>query len=411
MDNSVVNNTTVNNELEYTKELLKELIQIVSKDEQEFQNSAYNFDDSNENKYLLEYNRIVSLYFDKENSDTFLNFKEAKNNILKLFKSEEENLEAEELLKKYEILEINPNVNVRVLKKEFEFLSTLELIYLEKYNKLIKKTINNSVKTRIVGNAGDILSSEEVRQKDIKGPSRQEKLKQEAHSYAIEGFLLGMRRYQPSSGNKLITYTTYWLNQRVIYYIEKSSSLNKPKKTFDGLSSYEFESSNEEEEFLYKKYAHIKYTNYNFVNIGDMATNLNADIGDASYTLDQEKKLLKILRFFCENKDLLLYYEYLLLKYDILFETYLYFTFEKPNEAVKKCFFKDVEHMVTILSQNDHPELVGFNVHKDFNKIEEILYAFFDLEHSDYLSVRRTLKQKFLNILTKVFALDFKNFD
>jgi len=364
--------------------------------EDEFQDFAFTFDDSNDSETLIEYNTILNKYFDLTDSDSLLDFKKTKSNLIKEF--EDNTSETYERL-----TSLQPELNVRHIKKEFEYVALIEMVFIEKYKKLIKKSINKTINNRVIGNAGDILGTVDNTAMGSKGPTRQEKLKEEALSYAIEGFLLGMRRYQPSSGTKLITYVTYWINQRIVTYVERASSLNKGKKTFDGLADYDMD--NQESETGYKKYDNIKYTNYSFVNIGDMSTSLSVDNDYVIDSADDKAKLLKILRFFCENKDLLLYYEYLILKYDILYETYLYFAVFSPVEEVQKCFFEDVQKIIDKLSPQ-YPELEGFEPHENYNKLPELLELFFNLEHSDYLSIRRTLKQKFVNILTKVFSHD-----
>jgi len=364
--------------------------------EDEFQDFAFTFDDSNDSEILKEYHMILNKYFDTSNSDSLLDFKRTKSNVIKLF--EDTNTDTHK-----ELIAKHPELTTRHIKKEFEYIALIEMVFIEKYKKLIKKSINTTINNRVIGNAGDILGIADINLSS-KGPTRQEKLKDEALSYAIEGFLLGMRRYQPSSGTKLITYVTYWINQRIVMYVERASSLNKGKKTFDGLNNYDMDNI-ESDDFSYKKFDNIKYTNYSFVNIGDMSTSLSIDNEHIIDSADDKTKLLKILRFFCENKDLLLYYEYLILKYDILYESYLYFAIFNPIEAIEKCFFEDVRKIVSKLSVS-YPELKDFEPHENYNKLPELLELFFDLEHSDYLSIRRTLKQKFVNILTKVFSHD-----
>ena len=88
-----------------------------------------------------------------------------------------------------------------------------------------------------------------------------------------------------------------------------------------------------------------------------------------------------------------------------MYETYIYFTLIDPNEQIKECFYKDVNKIIDKLSV-DFPELKDFKPHENVNKLPDLLETFFNLEHSEYLAVRRTLKQKFVNILTKVFSFD-----
>jgi|SaaInlV_100m_DNA_6_1039743.scaffolds.fasta_scaffold03043_2 hypothetical protein len=361
--------------------------------EEDFQNFAFKFNGNNNNEDLFNYNDILKRYFDITDSNSLIAFRETKKNFLDNFKEGVSE-------KVVQIKGDFPEITQLQIRKEFEYISLIEMVFIEKYKKLINKTINNTINGRVVGNAGDILGKDEGGIHTKKGPNRQEKLKGEAQSYAIEGFLLGMRRYQPSAGTKLITYVTYWVNQRIVMYVERSSSLNKAKKSFNGLDEYTMEDN-----VNYKVYDNIKYTNYNFVNIGDMAGSISQESTDIIDTVDERKKLIKILRFFCENKDLLLYYEYLILKYDILYETYIYFTLIDPNEQIKECFYKDVNKIIDKLSV-DFPELKDFKPHENVNKLPDLLETFFNLEHSEYLAVRRTLKQKFVNILTKVFSFD-----
>jgi len=228
-------------------------------------------------------------------------------------------------------------------------------------------------------------------------------VKREALSYAMEGFLIGMRRYDISMGNQLSTYMTWWLEQRVIYYIEKDSTLNKATKIIDNLKHYSFEDA-EDEDFKFHKFDNIKYSNYNFQDIDDMSNSIT-ESEDNFFNDVKTEVVYDILIFFCKYKDIFMYHEYLLIKYDLLLENFIYFIDINPKQEIIDCFYKDINIFIRKLQkQEGYENLEEFTKITEFYKISELLETYFNVEHSDFLSIKRSLKQKFINMLNKIFT-------
>jgi hypothetical protein len=228
-------------------------------------------------------------------------------------------------------------------------------------------------------------------------------VKREALSYAMEGFLIGMRRYDISMGNQLSTYMTWWLEQRVIYYIEKDSTLNKATKIIDNLKNYSFEDA-EEDDFKFHKFDNIKYSNFNFQDIDDLS-NVIVEQEAVFFNNTQLELTYDILIFFCKYKDIFMYHEYLLIKYDLLLENFIHFIDINPKEEIIECFYKDINIFVKKLQkEEDYKDLKEFTKVTEFYKISELLESYFNVQHSDFLSIKRSLKQKFMNMLNKIFT-------
>jgi len=223
--------------------------------------------------------------------------------------------------------------DLRRFKTEMELLGLIEYVYMMKYDKLIKKLIYQTVKNRFFYSNNGYNPMNE--------PGFYESMRNEASSFAIEGFLIGIRRYTPNSKTKLITYVTWWIQQRIVYFIEKYSTINKGHKVIINDEDMVEENRNNNGDIVFNKYANVSFENYNFVKTDDV--DKPNDLEKLSSFEDgynrHNGKIYDIIRFFCENKDLFLYFEYLIIKYDILLEEYIYFIETVKDEKVKDCFF------------------------------------------------------------------------
>lgn len=294
-----------------------------------------------------------------------------------------------------------------VMELELEYILLAEYIYINKFDKLIKKIIHKNTQNRYISSsvAGTISSSNT--EKNLSSKHNKDDLlnlvKKEALSYAMEGFLIGMRRYDISMGNQLSTYMTWWLEQRVIYYIEKDSSLNKATKIIDNLKNYSFEDA-EDEDFRFHKFDNIKYSNFNFQDIDDMSNSI-IETEEVFFNYTQQDLVYDILVFFCKYKDIFMYHEYLLIKYDLLLENFIHFIDINPKQEIIDCFYEDINIFIKKLQkQEEYKDLKEFTKVTEFYKVAELLETYFNVEHSDFLSIKRSLKQKFINMLNKVFT-------
>jgi len=239
----------------------------------------------------------------------------------------------------------------------------------------------------------------------MQDPNLFERLKNEAVSYATEGFLIGIRKYSTNSKTKLITYVTWWIKQRIVYYIENFSSINKGKKTIYDEENFEIERDEETGKIKFSKYANIKFENYNFVKSDDIGKyeelekmQMNGDIFSR-----HDGKIYDILTFFCRHNDIFLPFEYLLIKYDILLEEYIYYIDIAKDEEIKTCFYKQIIKVNELLKSKGYPDIMEFGGIKEYYKLPETLMLYFNVEKKEYLTIKRILKQKLINILKNVF--------
>ena len=333
-------------------------------------------DDNYTSELLKYYSTIMLKYFDQENSNELISFKETKEEVGSKIKDPKKKM---------------------VFKREMELLSLIEYIYMTKYDKLIKKLIYKTTKTRFFHTTGGY--------NPLNDPAFYENLKNEAVSFATEGFLIGIRRYHPKSQTKLITYVTWWIQQRIVYFIEKYSTINKGHKVIindEDMIEKEYDHNGE---LKFNKYANIKFENYNFIKTEDVERPDDLEkLTSMEEGYDRHGgKIYDIVQFFCQNNDLFLYFEYLIIKYDILLEEYIYFIDNVKDEQIKECFYKQINEVVDTLKRRGYKELEDFQGVDTYHKLPETLILFFNLDKSEYLSVKRVLKQKLVNILKNVF--------
>lgn len=360
-------------ETDKTKEYIKELQDVVL--DENIDKLVLKYDDSHNSKILNYYFSIIHKYFDSSNSEELIAFSEKKKEVA-------ENIPKEE---RYEF------------KKNMEFAQLVEFIYMKKYDRHIKKIIYNETKKKFF--------SGNTNYNPLQEPTFADNIRREAESYAIEGFLIGIRKYEPSSKNKLITYVTWWINQRVNFYIEKHSTINKGHKKIIKDEDMVEGFVKDDGELEFKKYANIQFENYKFVKTDDLEENNNVSqlsMKDEGYNR-HDGKIYDILKFFCSHKDLFLDFEYLIIKYDILLEEYVYFIDDMKDKEIEKCFYSEINHVIEILRNKGYQELEPFEKIKRYHKLPEALMLFVNLEKSEYLSVKRILKQKLTNILKNVF--------
>lgn len=441
--------------LQYIDEL-KEL-----RDDPEFKEKVFNLDGSPNSPYLQLYSKVIKKYFDTKNTEEIKDFNSIKvvsqnrvkeKNITdrqfsklkikykELFDNHEDKFLLDTLLfKKYtcreyvdileklkdltvdyseeekenifKILKYHNNlskIEKEIILLELEYILLTEFIYINKFDKLIKKIIHKNTQNRYISSSvsGTISSSssEKLQTSKYNKDDLLNLVKREALSYAMEGFLIGMRRYDISMGNQLSTYMTWWLEQRVIYYIEKDSTLNKATKIIDNLKHYSFEDT-EVDDFKFHKFDNIKYSNFNFQDIDDM-TNSIVENADSFFDNAQHDLVQDILVFFCKYKDdIFMYHEYLLIKYDLLLENFIYFIDINPKQEIIDCFYKDINIFIKKLKKEEGYENISeFSKVTEFYKISELLESYFNVEHSEFLSIKRSLKQKFVNMLNKIFT-------
>lgn len=382
---------------EYAKNLIKE--KNISNKEYEKLEEKYNkIFEEHEDKFLLD-----TIIFKKYNCREYFDITEKLNDLIVDYTEEEK-----ELI--YKILKYNNNkskIEKEIIELELEYILLTEYIYINKFDKLIKKIIHKNTQNRYISSSvsGTISSSntEKNNQSKYNKDDLLNLVKREALSYAMEGFLIGMRRYDISMGNQLSTYMTWWLEQRVIYYIEKDSTLNKATKIIDNLKHYSFEDA-ENEDFRFHKFDNIKYSNYNFQDIDDMSNSIT-ESEDNFFNDVKTEVVYDILIFFCKYKDIFMYHEYLLIKYDLLLENFIYFIDINPKQEIIDCFYKDINIFIRKLQkQEGYENLEEFTKVTEFYKISELLETYFNVEHSDFLSIKRSLKQKFINMLNKIFT-------
>jgi hypothetical protein len=382
---------------EYAKNLIKE--KNISNKEYEKLEEKYNkIFEEHEDKFLLD-----TIIFKKYNCREYFDITEKLNDLIVDYTEEEK-----ELI--YKILKYNNNkskIEKEIIELELEYILLTEYIYINKFDKLIKKIIHKNTQNRYISSSvsGTISSSntEKNNQSKYNKDDLLNLVKREALSYAMEGFLIGMRRYDISMGNQLSTYMTWWLEQRVIYYIEKDSTLNKATKIIDNLKHYSFEDA-ENEDFRFHKFDNIKYSNYNFQDIDDMSNSIT-ESEDNFFNNVKTEVVYDILIFFCKYKDIFMYHEYLLIKYDLLLENFIYFIDINPKQEIIDCFYKDINIFIRKLQkQEGYENLEEFTKVTEFYKISELLETYFNVEHSDFLSIKRSLKQKFINMLNKIFT-------
>ena len=312
-------------------------------------------------------------------------YKEVKNTT-KIYKKKRIKILKEEISKKKFEMDM-----------DFELLGLVEYIYLYKYDRLIKKEIYTQIKKRFfVG-------------KNIYNPMQDmnlfDRLKNEAISFATEGFLIGIRKYSTLSKTKLITYVTWWIKQRIVYYIENFSSINKGKKTIHDEESFEIQKDEETGEIKFNKYANIQFENYNFIKSDDIAK--YEELEKLQFSNDMfsrhDGKIYDILTFFCRHNEIFLPFEYLLIKYDILLEEYIYFIETAKDKEIKDCFYKQINEVNDILKSKGYKDLMDFDGIKEYYKLPETLMLYFNVEKKEYLTIKRILKQKLINILKNVF--------
>lgn len=344
--------------------------------EEDIDKAVLNLDDNYTSPVLEYYCAIMEEYFDTSNSDELIDFKTQKNELLEKTKKED----------------------LPILKKHLELLSLIEYLYMMKYDKLIKKLIYQSTRSRFFLGAGGY--------NPLQDPNFAENIRNEAISFATEGFLIGIRRYNTNSETKLITYVTWWIQQRIVYYIEKHATINKGHKKIINDEDMVEDFVKDDGEVEFQKYANVKFENYKFVKTDELEENGDvgrlSDDGGAGYDR-HDGKIYDVLRFFCENKDLFLYFEYLIIKYDILLEEYIYFIDQVKDEEITNCFYEEINRVIYVLKTKGYEDLEDFNNIKRYHKLPETLMMFFNLEKSDYLSVKRVLKQKLINILKNIF--------
>lgn len=359
---------------ERTKKFLLEMTEIAISDKI---NALVEKVDDNYSSELLNYYSVIMLkYFNQENSDELISFKDTK---------EAAGLKIKDSKKKNKFM------------REMELISLIEYIYMTKYDKLIKKLIYKTTKTRFFHTTGGY--------NPLNDPSFYENLKNEAISYATEGFLIGIRRYNPASETKLITYVTWWIQQRIVYFIEKHSTINKGHKVIINDEDMIEKNYDQNGELKFNKYANIKFENYSFVKTEDVERPEDLEklsMADVGYDR-HGGKMHDIIQFFCQNNDLFLYFEYLIIKYDILLEEYIYFIDHVKDESIKECFYKQINEVIDTLRRRGYKELKDFHGVETYHKLPETLILFFNLDKSEYLSVKRVLKQKLVNILKNVF--------
>jgi len=283
------------------------------------------------------------------------------------------------------------------MDRDFEFIGLAEYIYIYKYDRLIKKEIFTQIKNRFF--VGKNIYN------PLQDPNLFERLKDEAISFATEGFLIGIRKYSTKSKNKLITYVTWWIKQRIVYYIENFSSINKGKKTIQTEEQFDIERDEETGKIIFQKYANIKFENYNFVKSDDIGKyeeleklQMNGDIFSR-----HDGKIYDILKFFCKHNDIFAPFEYLFIKYDILLEEYIYYIDIAKDEEIRDCFYKQIIDVNNLLKSKGYPDIMEFGNIKEYYKLPETLMVYFNVEKKEYLTIKRILKQKLINILKNVF--------
>jgi len=319
-----------------------------------------------------------------------------KNNKNKYYYSGNEIISIEDRSKKLEELYKEHLQLKYIMDRDFELIGLIEYIYMYKYDRLIKKEIYTQIKKRFF-----------VGQK-IYNPMQDgnlfERLKNEAVSFATEGFLIGIRKYSTTSETKLITYVTWWIKQRIVYYIENFSSINKGKKTIYDEESFEIK-KDEDGLIKFDKYANIQFENFNFIKSDDIAK--YEELEKLQFTNDifsrHDGKIYDILIFFCKQNHIFLPFEYLLIKYDILLEEYIYFIETANDEDIRNCFYKQIIEVNEILKSRGYEDIMDFNGIKEYYKLPETLMLYFNVEKKEYLTIKRILKQKLINILKNVF--------
>ena len=394
-------NTEEIKDFNFIKEYAKNLIQeknISNKEYEKLEQKYNEIFEEHEDKFLLD-----TIIFKKYNCREYFDITEKLNDLIIDYTEEQK-----ELI--YKILKYHNNktkIEKEIIELELEYILLTEYIYVNKFDKLIKKIIHKNTQNRYISSSvsGTISSSntEKNNQSKYNKDDLLNLVKREALSYAMEGFLIGMRRYDISMGNQLSTYMTWWLEQRVIYYIEKDSTLNKATKIIDNLKHYSFEDA-EDEDFKFHKFDNIKYSNYNFQDIDDMSNSIT-ESEDNFFNDVKTEVVYDILIFFCKYKDIFMYHEYLLIKYDLLLENFIYFIDINPKQEIIDCFYKDINIFIRKLQkQEGYENLEEFTKITEFYKISELLETYFNVEHSDFLSIKRSLKQKFINMLNKIFT-------
>lgn len=338
------------------------------------------------NGEVLLFNKIISI----EENDTLSKTKKLKFEIIKDKKADILN-NLKEYTEKY-------ITGVRYhMDRDFELIGLIEYIYIYKYDRLIKKEIFTQIKNRFF--VGKNIYN------PLQDPNLFERLKGEAISFATEGFLIGIRKYSTKSKNKLITYVTWWIKQRIVYYIENFSSINKGKKTIQTEEQFDIERDEETGKIIFNKYANIKFENYNFVKSDDIGKyeeleklQMNGDVFSR-----HDGKIYDILQFFCKHNDIFAPFEYLFIKYDILLNEYIYYMDIAKDEEITACFYKQIIDVNNLLKSKGYPDIMEFGSIKEYYKLPETLMVYFNVEKKEYLTIKRILKQKLINILKNVF--------
>jgi len=332
-------------------------------------------DDSYESKYLRLYNIIINKFFNTQNTEIILNFKTAR----ELLKEQCKNLKEEILLKNY-----------------LEFTSVLEYIYYEKYSNLVSKIVHYNINNRYIGNI--LTDSDETQySQEEKGVINNNIIKREAKSYAFEGFVVGIKKYNPKSKTKLFTYVHWWIQQRVVYFIERKASINSCTKSKVNIQEEYTMEDMDNQKVSTDKYQQTKYINYAFVSSSGV-TNLTKDEDTDEFEKYMNEKYFEIIKYLiCGDIELLRYYEYLILKYDILLDVFIGFVESRKDEEVSACFFKDLE----VLNNLTGVEEFDFKNIK-FYEMSQNLEDFFKLEHTEYLKIRRNIKQKLVNLVKRI---------
>ena len=283
------------------------------------------------------------------------------------------------------------------MDRDFELIGLIEYIYIYKYDRLIKKEIFQQIKNRFF--VGKNIYN------PLQDPNLFERLKGEAISFATEGFLIGIRKYSTKSKNKLITYVTWWIKQRIVYYIENFSSINKGKKTIQTEEQFDIERDEETGKIIFQKYANIKFENYNFVKSDDIGKyeeleklQMNGDVFSR-----HDGKIYDILQFFCKHNDIFAPFEYLFIKYDILLNEYIYYMDIAKDDEITACFYKQIIDVNNLLKSKGYPDIMKFGSIEKYHKLPETLMVYFNVEKKEYLTIKRILKQKLINILKNVF--------
>jgi hypothetical protein len=285
------------------------------------------------------------------------------------------------------------------LKKILEFIKNVETLYTYKFYRRLRQQIRNSINTSFNSNYGILSVKKEEAVSFQRNDDPRNLLKMEAESYAVEGFLIALRKYEVNKNASLSTYIHQWLKSKISHYVEKGSSLNKAKKNNNALVDFNLE-DREKEDFSFGKFDHIQYENQQFQSNNEESHSYSFDYFDFE---KNEVKILDILKFFCDHKDIFHHYEQLILKYDLLLDYYVVILNTGRYPEVEKCFYESFNENVDILNNNYNFDIKEFFELNNYNDLPLLLKSYLNLGHDKHLVVRRSLKQKVHSILNKLF--------